>query len=169
MQKVLRRTALAKSQAARKARIQAEKELTRDTWSQRNQSAVLRSERTAAARQAREQRRETYELGPLAPWRTHPQAVESHGTFHARQMNPPRVPSALRVKDWFIREGDRVCVVKGREGVKGKIGKVVSVDKESETVKIEGVNMVRCFFFPSILPRDSSPRRPSPAALCERF
>lgn len=57
-------------------------------------------------------------------------------------MNAPKVPEKLRVKDWFIREGDRVCVIKGRHGVKGCIGKVTEVDMEAETVKVENVNLV---------------------------
>jgi len=67
---------------------------------------------------------------------------ETYGTFTPRIMNTPAVPEKLRIKDWFIREGDRVCVIKGREGIKGRIGKVIDIDKEAETVTIENINLV---------------------------
>lgn len=148
MEKVLRRTALAKSQAKRKARIIAEKETTRDRVQFRIQTGAILRENSNAIRQARTSRRQDWELGTIAPWResaSHSAASKvPHGTWNVRILNPPKVPEAYRVKDWFIREGDRVCVLEGRENVKGKIGKVKSLDKESEVVTIEGVNMV-CF------------------------
>jgi len=143
MQKALRRTELAVSQAARKARLLAAAEATRDRWRYRSETAVLQAERHMAAKRARASRREEHELGPLAPWHDGPHAArQPHGTWHTRQMNPPTVPTGMRVKDWFVRAGDRVCVVKGPESVRGKIGKVVSCDVEKETLRVQGVNLV---------------------------
>jgi len=144
MQKALRRTELAVSQAARKARLLAAAEATRDRWRHRSETAVLLAERHMAAKRARATRRETHELGPLAPWRDGPHAAKGqpHGTWHTRQMNPPKVPAGMRVKDWFVRVGDRVCVVKGPERVRGSIGKVLSCSVETETLRVQGVNLV---------------------------
>jgi ribosomal protein L24 len=38
--------------------------------------------------------------------------------------------------------GDRVCVVRGQDNVKGKIGVVTDVDLEKAELKINGVNEV---------------------------
>ena len=38
--------------------------------------------------------------------------------------------------------GDRVCIIRGREGVKGKIGTVKTVDLEKSTLTVGDVNMV---------------------------
>lgn len=144
MQKVLRQTAVAKSQAKRKARIIEEKEARRDWLAWRDQKGVITRETTLAIQAARNARRENWDLGPLSPWHNAMETNETYGTFTPRIMNPPKVPEKLRIKDWFIREGDRVCVIKGRTGVKGCIGKVTEVDLEAETVKIENVNLVCC-------------------------
>jgi len=142
MQKVLRRTAVAKSQAKRKARILEEKITKRDWYAARAQQGQILTETFYAARTARNVRRENWELGALSPWQNALEVKETYGTFNPRIMNSPKVPEKLRIKDWFIREGDRVCLVKGREGVKGRIGKVMEVDKETEMIKIENVNIV---------------------------
>jgi len=142
MQKVLQRTAVAKSQAKRKARIIEEKETRRDWLLWREQKGIIGRETMLAVRAARRTRRENWELGPLSPWSNALEMKETYGTFSPRVMNPPAVPEKLRIKDWFIREGDRVCVTKGREGVKGRIGKVTNIDKEAETVTVENVNLV---------------------------
>lgn len=146
MEKVLRRTALIKSQAKRKARIQSELKTTRDRVQFRIQTGAILKETHAAFRQAREARRQDWEMGPIAPWREAGKGAATnnaaYGTFSVRKLNPPAVPEAYRVKDWFVREGDRVVVVAGLEGVKGKIGLVKSVDKATEHVVVEGVNLV---------------------------
>lgn len=171
MERVLRRTAVAKSQAARRARILDHKRTVRDRVQFRLQNSIILKENTATIHAARKSRREDWELGPIAPWRaaaayatvagdsqaasggaatgagtgtgaTGTARDEFFGTFTARRLNPPKVPEKYRREDWFVREGDRVVVAEGREGVKGRVGKVKSVDKESETVIVEGINMV---------------------------
>lgn len=162
MEAVLRHTALIKSQAKRKSRILEQKKLVRDRVQYRLQNSIICKENTASIRAARKSRREDWEMGALAPWRaaaayatvagtgTAGSGVEDagtaredhHGTWSARQMNLPKVPKQYRVKEWFIRVGDRCVVVEGREGVKGRIGVVKEVNHESETVVLEGINMV---------------------------
>ncbi len=142
MQKVLRRTALAKSQAKRKLKIREDKETSRDKHMYLVQKQLIDRETGNAVRTARRTRRENWELGPLSPWKDGSQNEATYGTFHARIMQPPKVPEKMRVKDWFIKEGDRVCVVKGREGLKGRIGMIEKVNIEAETVTVAGLNMV---------------------------
>lgn len=180
MEAVLRRTALVKSQAKRKARILDHKKLVRDRVQYRMQNSLICKETTQSIRNARKARREDWELGPIAPWRAAAAYAtvagdgvaggassgagpgtgasgtardEFFGTFSARRLNPPKVPEKYRVENWFIKEGDRCVVVEGREGVKGKIGVVKAVDKETEMVTLEGINMVSLM---SIQPRGSS-------------
>lgn len=144
MQKVLRRTALAKSQAKRKARIQSEKEHIRDVVNHRNAYQDIRGERHAAITREKVRRREDWELGPLSPWRNKMKAleVENFGTWSAQQTTMPQKPKKDRVKDWMIREGDRVCIVEGHPTVKGRIGKVKDVDKETNMMTVDGVQRV---------------------------
>ena len=159
MEGVLRRTALAKAQAARKARILENKRTIRDRVQFRQQNSILLKEQTATIKDARRSRREDWDLANISPWRAAAayatvagaeaggQAAgvardDFFGSFSARRVNPPKVPERYRTKDWFVREGDRVVVMEGREGVKGRVGKVKSVDKESETVTLEGINLV---------------------------
>lgn len=166
MEAVLRRTALAKSQAKRKARILESKELIRDRIQYRQKLAQIHREDKLALHNARIARREDWELGPLAPWRSAARSAAAktvteqkgrpgeggqgevaeredfYGTFSARRATPNPLPVQDRIKDWFIREGDRCVVMEGREGVKGRIGYVKEVDKDTNAVKLEGINMV---------------------------
>jgi large subunit ribosomal protein L24 len=58
-------------------------------------------------------------------------------------MNPPTIPKHLRRKYINIAAGDRVCIMKGRD--KGKIGEVIKVDPNNETVMVKDLNMVRSY------------------------
>ena len=145
MQKLLRRTALARGQAKRKtqAKNDLEFQTQRNTY-QKNRSRVNR-ERTEAIREERHRRTLDYQMGPLSPWRNNLNAMaqdQDFGTWSAAQYQLPDKPERDRVKDWMIREGDRVVVIEGHESVKGRIGKVKKTNKESEAVTIEGVNSV---------------------------
>lgn len=66
------------------------------------------------------------------------------GTWKAQRIRKQKLPVDQQFvrRDLVIREGDRVCVVEGREGTKGKIGKVKNIDCENGHVEVEGVNMV---------------------------
>ena len=142
MQRVLRRTALAKSQAKRKLRIREEKEATRDKYIYLSQKQFVDRQTSDAVRVARKTRRENWELGSLSPWKNAAHNEATYGAFDPKIVAPLKMPKKMRVKDWFVKEGDRVCVVKGREGLKGRIGKIETIDIESQTVILKGMNMV---------------------------
>ncbi|KAJ9411236.1 hypothetical protein DTO045G8_868 [Paecilomyces variotii] len=144
MQKIIRRTALARNQAQRKANIAAKKE-QREEWKEalrerfsynRIQLDAIRNERSA--------RREDWLKGPLAPKRDSGPEARFYGAMVPYAMQPPKVPKHLRRKYINFAAGDRVCVIRGRD--KGKIGEVTRVDPETETVTVKDVNMVDVHF-----------------------
>lgn len=142
MQRVLRRTALAKSQAKRKLRIREDKEAIRDKYIYLHLKEFVDRQTSNAVRAARKTRRENWELGSLSPWKDGAHNDGTYGAFDAKIITPAIKPKKMRVKDWFFKEGDRVCVVRGREGLKGRIGKIDQINIEGETVTLKGVNMV---------------------------
>lgn len=108
----------------------------------------------------------------------------SHMKFrgaHLLRKKLPKVPVSQRIKDWTICPGDtvkrlqrhslfqlahfdtsqlKVKIIAGRKDV-GEQGKVLQVDKENNTVLVEGRNLVR---------EHSAPKLSYPSAnlLCDR-
>ena len=68
MQKVIRRTHLAKNQAKRKAQKLSDLEHKRDILVYKNQRTEWRNLFATAVRREKQRRRENWELGPLSPW-----------------------------------------------------------------------------------------------------
>ncbi|KAL4808526.1 hypothetical protein BDV18DRAFT_135191 [Aspergillus unguis] len=144
MQKVIRRTALARNQAQRKvirANKAAEREELNDTLRQRFAYNRLELDNIRAERL---RRREDWMRGPLAPQRDAGLEAKSFGALSPQAMNPPKVPKHLRKQYINFAPGDRVCIMKGRD--KGKIDVVVRVDSENETLTLKESNMVDVSF-----------------------
>jgi large subunit ribosomal protein L24 len=141
MQKIIRRTALARNQAQRKA-IRAAKAAEREEFKDalRQRFAFNRIE-LDNVRAERIRRREDWLRGPLAPKRDAGLDAKTFGSLSPQAMNPPTIPKHLRRKYINIAAGDRVCIMKGRD--KGKIGEVIKVDPNNETVMVKDLNMVR--------------------------
>lgn len=140
MQRVIRRTALARNQAQRKrilAAKDAEREELNDSLRQRFTFNRLELDNIRAERQ---RRREDWMRGPLAPKRDAGPEGKSFGALSPQAMNPPTIPKHLRRKYINIAPGDRVCVIKGND--KGKINEVTRVDPGNETVTVKDTNMV---------------------------
>lgn len=140
MQRVIRRTALARNQAQRKrilAAKDAEREELNDSLRQRFTFNRLELDNIRAERQ---RRREDWMRGPLAPKRDSGPEGKSFGALSPQAMNPPTIPKHLRRKYINIAPGDRVCVIKGND--KGKINEVTRVDPGNETVTVKDTNMV---------------------------
>ena len=140
MQKVIRRTALARNQAQRKvirATKSAQREDLKDTLRQRFAYNRLEIDNLRSERQ---RRREDWLRGPLAPQRDAGLEGRHFGALSPQAMNPPSVPEHLRRKYINIAPGDRVCIMKGKD--KGKINEVTRVDASTETVVVKDLNMV---------------------------
>ncbi|KAL4921553.1 hypothetical protein BDW62DRAFT_173948 [Aspergillus aurantiobrunneus] len=144
MQKVVRRTALARNQARREA-IRANKNAQREELkdSLRQRFAFNRAE-LDNARAERLHRREDWMRGPLAPQRDAGAAGKSFGALRPQAMRPPAIPKHLRRKYINFAPGDRVCIMKGRD--KGKIDVVTRVDAENETLTVKDLNMADVYF-----------------------
>ena len=145
MQKVLRRVDLAKGQAARKKRILEEKEAVQVRLGAERILRRRNREFALADKRARHLHREAWMLGDLSPLNS--PALNNSPVYGAFSMMTgqqlPEKPKPQQRKDFYIVKGDRVCVVNGRDGIRGKIGKVEFVYQEADAVTVEGVNLVR--------------------------
>ncbi|KAJ5257225.1 hypothetical protein N7478_013329 [Penicillium angulare] len=90
-------------------------------------------------KEARKARWEDWEKGELAPMRHVGPNATAFGAVDVALMHPPALPQHLRRKEILFAEGDRVCVVRGRD--KGKINEITQINVDSETVIIKDVNV----------------------------
>ncbi len=160
MQKLLRRTAQAEKQVARRV-----------AKAQRGQKTVERNERyvitgiakTEIRRQRKEAvvaRREAWQMGPLAPRRSSAAALwgtiaseRVNGNFeHPAQFVEARCRWAGGREHLCLAVGDRVAIMEGPH--KGQIGPIREISKDTGTVQLEDIGMVRC------LPHCHRHRRP---------
>ncbi|KAL9608061.1 MAG: hypothetical protein Q9167_007085 [Letrouitia subvulpina] len=142
MQKVLRRTAKAEAQYARRTRRQRSKDFVDDRWIQIRRQKIAHGDVRALRLAAIKARHEDWELGPLAPRRDIGTKKDTYGAVPFRVIERVDKPEGSW-KDWGIREGDRVVVVGKKERDRGRIGTVREVSQKSETVTVEGINMVK--------------------------
>ncbi|KAL4900561.1 hypothetical protein BDW74DRAFT_161650 [Aspergillus multicolor] len=144
MQKIVRRTALARNQAQRKAILakkDAKHEDLNDSLRQRFQYNRFQLDHIRAERL---RRREDWLKGPLAPQRDAGLDGKQFGALSPQSMNPPAIPKHLRRKYINFAPGDRVCIMKGRD--KGKINVVTRVDDTNETVIVKDCNVAEVYF-----------------------
>jgi large subunit ribosomal protein L24 len=149
MQKILRRSALAEAQAVRRRVKRRDYDLRMKRKNQRENDNYKLRLVNANIVQERKNRREDYELGPLAPRRDVGSQKETYGTVSQWAMTGPKLTweqrkemypdTALRYLN--IRVDDRVVLLQGRD--KGKIGKVLQIDRMKMEVVVEGLNLVR--------------------------
>jgi large subunit ribosomal protein L24 len=148
MQKVLRRTVLAEKQAARRLSKKRDKKRFEAAKGNREQNAFVRRDVAKEIKQRRFERREDWELGPLAPRRDVGDKKDTFGTVSTQRMRGPTLTTPERrdaLKDVGGRyltlvKGDRVVLLEGRD--KGKIGKITSTDRIRAECTVEGLNMV---------------------------
>lgn len=141
MQKILRRTALSKRQATRRAANRAGKDRSDDRKLRVNEQTQINTELRTNIIAARNSRREDWLLGPLAPKRDVGGSKDTYGTIGTRALR--RVEKAEgEWKDWCIVEGDRVVVVEDGHRDRGKIGRVREVRARAEECTVEGLNQV---------------------------
>lgn len=97
---------------------------------------------SGAIQAAQRNRREDWEKGPLAPMRDSGLERTTYGGLAGNLLHPPALPKHERRMHILFAEGDRVCVMRGRD--QGKISTITQINRESETCLIKDVNMV-CF------------------------
>lgn len=147
MQKVIQRTTLARSQAARKARILKKKEERLDVVKFFRERDQYQRTQIDAERAAVKARQEDWYKGPLAPHRDSGLIAGTYGTVDPSDTFLPRIPKHLRRQFINIAAGDRVVLLKGPD--QGKICEVTSVDRDSESIRCRDYNQVRFCFFPT--------------------
>lgn len=141
MQKIIKRTQRAVQRAEKRLERKTavdEKRSTKKFIAEKQRQRAAKIGDIAAARKARI---EDWNLGPLAPNRAVGRQANKYGAMTDMQIQPIKIPKHLRRKQWPIVEGDRVTIIKGPD--KGKIGVIQSLNKDTETIVIDGLNMVR--------------------------
>lgn len=174
MQRVLRTNLRARNRALKAAR-QADYDEYRKDWKDFAQrESMVEKVKQEDIRAEKKARREDWLLGPLAPKRDVGTKQGFYGMANGLIAQPPVFPPRIRhgpkgdgwdpsigkpggPKGWEgvgnegnIVAGDRVCVVKGKSSLIGKIGDVKEVDSASKVLKITGLNTVSilCLFTP---------------------
>ena len=150
MQKVLQRAQRAKSRYQSKRRKQAAINHRIDTHLYILEQQAINTDKLALIRSARERRKEDSRLGPLlAPRRdvNFEGKDKAYGTVSLRLLRGPEKPRREEMKDWGIREADRVCVTEKGHRDYGKVGVVREVRERAEECFVKGINLVRFFFF----------------------
>lgn len=140
MQKVLRATDRAKTQAKRKALAHRQKAGRVDRVLLDQQNLVYQKEITSDIRAAGIARKEDWLLGPLSPRRDAGNSINTYGTVSARRLNGVNKPGKSR--DFCIAEGDRVVIVGKGLRDQGKIGVVKSVSFKAESCTVKDLNRV---------------------------
>lgn len=115
---------------------------------QRRNEGLSRGDDAEAIRKERRDRREDWELGPLAPRRDVGDMKNHYGALPGTRLDGYEIMTKAerekRLAPWgwrvALREGDRVVVINGRD--KGSIGKVKEVDEKKLEAQVEGLNMV---------------------------
>lgn len=152
MQKLLKRTAQAEKQAAR--RIKKRNDLVKNNTQRkefRNRMVAVRDVNQSLA-DARRRRREDWEMGAIRPQRDTPIKGTNSDAFWGslslqRQLGTlPEKQIELACK-WAggkkylcLKAGDRVTVIQGPD--KGKIGTIRSIQEEEASVSLEGEHLM---------------------------
>ncbi|EXJ77726.1 hypothetical protein A1O3_09955 [Capronia epimyces CBS 606.96] len=135
MQKVLRINLLARNQALKGARRKNLKKL-KEEWADHDQRRIAMDKaQRGIIKDERRHRREDWIAGPLAPKRDVGKRQELYATV------PGLLAQGAPFPERNIVEGDRVCVIHGKEELIGKIGRVKTVHAEQKLLSIEGLNM----------------------------
>jgi large subunit ribosomal protein L24 len=140
MQKVLRRSLLARNQSLRKTRRLDKKELKKEEKEFHRDRIMREKALRGYVKAERTARREDWFLGPLAPQRDVGDQKGIYGTMSPMAIRQPKLPERRREKYTNFAVGDKVVVVRGRS--KGRIMDVKTVDAEAMTVGLEGMNTV---------------------------
>ncbi|KAF3934690.1 hypothetical protein ABW20_dc0105126 [Dactylellina cionopaga] len=137
MDKVIRRSVLAKAQAARRYAREAEEKLGRKRAERASYDAQLRDHHRYVDK-IRHELKEDIKLGPLAPVR----GINAKDRI-ARDLpttDSLRLPPVVEPRKFFnVAVGDRVVLLAGKD--RNKVGIVKEVDPDTDSVRIEGLNV----------------------------
>ncbi|SLM40405.1 Translation protein SH3-like domain [Lasallia pustulata] len=141
MQKVLRRTALAKRQAARRAANRAGADNTEQRRIRQNNNGITGATIQADIQAERLARREDWIMGPLAPRRDVGENKDLYGTVSTRRLQGVDVAEDKR-KDWCLKVNDRVVIAVEGHRDRGKIGQIREIREKAQEAFVAGLNRV---------------------------
>ncbi|CAK4027154.1 Hypothetical predicted protein [Lecanosticta acicola] len=139
MQRVVQRAKRAERVATRQLEKQKRLRDAGEGWGRKQAQLQTARRDRGFIRQERRQRKEDWELGPLAPRRDAGDKRTSYGSISIYEWIPGDVDPKKRVKWWHIAAGDRVVMLTGRD--RGKIGTVSNVHPEKNALQIRNLNM----------------------------
>lgn len=142
MERALRLNLLNRNQALKTTFRRKAQELRREWRVYKKERAAQERVLRQAIKTERKNRREDWMCGPLAPMRDAGDQAGLYGTASPTLTRPPRLPSNIKPtgKQILFAVGDRVVVARGSE--QGKIGEIADIDYESNTAKVNDINMV---------------------------
>ncbi|WPH01007.1 Hypothetical protein R9X50_00384100 [Acrodontium crateriforme] len=140
MQRVVQRTQRAIRQANRKHAKSKALEAGDESFTRLQQRKRMQAELARTHKDSKINRRQDWEAGPLAPRRDVGDQKDSYGTVSMYNFRSPELDPRDRPSWWYIREGDRVVVTRGRD--RGKIGVVDFISKERGRLGVKGVGEV---------------------------
>ncbi|KAH8697170.1 hypothetical protein BGW36DRAFT_378115 [Talaromyces proteolyticus] len=143
MQRVIRRTVLAKNQAKRKATILEKNKRREDVKTLIQHQTQGQNARNKREKNARLNRREDWLRGPLAPKRDSGLEEGYYGSLDSADVQFAVIPEHLRRRYINIAKGDRVCLLKGPD--QGKICEVSAVDLTTETIQLRNNNLAHVY------------------------
>ncbi|KAL2073137.1 hypothetical protein VTL71DRAFT_10461 [Oculimacula yallundae] len=166
MQKVFRHTVLAEKQAARRSARRLDTDLRLKWKNEREQNNYHRKDEIQQIKDARFNRREDYDLGPLAPRRDVGDRKETYGSISLNRMQGRPLHGKEKddiLKFWggkhlTIVKKDRVVILEGRD--KGKIGIVKSIDTKRAECTITGLNLVDIHVPKYMIGKEEQDQRP---------
>lgn len=153
MQRVIQRTTSARKQAFKRSIKAQERQELLDRVQTKRARKDFGAALSSQFKEARKNRWEDWEKGPLAPMRDAGLDRTTYGGLEGSILHPPRLPKHEQRRHVLFAAGDRVCVIRGQD--QGKINVITQVNRDSETVLIKDVNMVctRITFPPRRFPR----------------
>lgn len=140
MQRVIQRTTSARKQALRRSIKAQERQELLDRIQIKRARKDFGAALSSQFQEARKNRWEDWEKGPLAPMRDSGLDRTTYGGLQGSVLHPPRLPKHEQRRHVLFAEGDRVCVIRGQD--QGSINVITQVNRDSETVLIKDVNMV---------------------------
>ena len=141
MQKVLRRTALAKRQAERRAANRAGANNADQRKLRESTDGIVGSTIRDDIQAERLARREDWIMGPLAPRRDVGEHKDLYGTVSTRRLQGGDVDKKKR-RNWLLEVKDRVVVVAEGHRDRGKIGEIREVREKAQEAVVIGLNKV---------------------------
>ena len=151
MQKVLRRTALAKKQAQRRAANRAGAKNSEERKLRRFNNGIAGSTISDDIRAERRARREDWIMGPLAPRRDVGERKDFYGTVSARRLQGGEVDKEMR-REWCLEVRDRVAVVAEGHRDRGKISQIGEIREKAQEAVVTGLNKVGAPCHPAFSP-----------------